>query len=76
MKREAEEIERDSSAEFTLLNTVTHRQTPSLFSLSHTQSVLIRCHVAELTAVLLLVNVTFKGVRNSVSEGGEGGYLC
>lgn len=60
VKREAEETERDSSAEFTLLNTV-----------SHTQAVLMHCHVPELyeTAVLLLVNVTFTSVRNSISEG-------
>lgn len=39
VKREAEEIERDSSAELTLLNTVTH---------CHTPCALIDCHVPVL----------------------------
>lgn len=63
VKREAEEIERDSSAEFTLLNTVTHANAHTLFL----------CTVMYLSshslAVLLLVNVTFTSIRNSVSEG-------
>lgn len=45
VKREAEEIEWDSSAEFTLLNAVTHT---AVFPLPHTQTVLICCHVPEL----------------------------
>lgn len=59
VKREAEEIERDSSAELTP---------------SHTQAVLMRCHVPELvlsyeTGPFLLVSVTFTSERNSISEG-------
>lgn len=47
VKREAEEIERDSSAELTLLNTVTHCHTLSL-CLTHTPCALIDCHVPVL----------------------------
>lgn len=62
VKREAEEIERDSSAEFTLCNTVAHTRCSSELSCTWARTVYE-------TGVLLLVNVTFTSVRNNVSEG-------